>query len=132
MPLALRVAAPVARPYAWRLTGAGAMVLLQVAFVLAKPWPLALAVDHALSDGAPPLSVPVLGELSEAAVLVLAGIDRVLISALLGLLDMASSASPRAPPNGSAPTCASGSSTTRSPDRCGGTTAPAAASCSRD
>jgi hypothetical protein len=46
LPLALRVAAPVAGPYAWRLAGAGALVLVQVVFVLAKAWPLALAVDH--------------------------------------------------------------------------------------
>ncbi len=88
LPLALRVAAPVARPYSWRLAGAGALVLVQVALVLAKPWPLALAVDHALSADAPPLSLPLVGELSPAAVLVLAAITAVVLSGLLGLLDM--------------------------------------------
>ena len=87
-PLALRVAAPAARPYAWRLAGAGALVLVQVALVLAKPWPLALAVDHALSQDAPALSLPLLGPVSEGTVLVLAGVASVLISALLGVLDM--------------------------------------------
>jgi ABC-type multidrug transport system fused ATPase/permease subunit len=87
-PLALRVAAPVARPYAWRLAAAGALVLVQVALVLAKPWPLALAVDHALSKDAPPLTVPILGDLGATTVLVLAGVASVLVSGLLGLLDM--------------------------------------------
>ena len=79
----------MARPYAWRLAGAGALVLVQVALVLAKPWPLALAVDHALSKDAPPLSLPLVGELTPTVVLVLAGVAAVLVSGLLGLLDMA-------------------------------------------
>ena len=89
LPLALRVAAPVARPYAWRLAGAAALVLVQVALVLAKPWPLALAVDHALGNDLPPLSLPLVGELSATVVLVLAGTTAVVLSGLLGLLDMA-------------------------------------------
>jgi ATP-binding cassette subfamily B protein len=88
-PLALRVAAPVARPYTWRLVGSGALVLVQVMLVLAKPWPLALAVDHALTRNAPPLSLPLLGSPSEGVVLVLAGLTSVVLSGLLGLLDMA-------------------------------------------
>jgi ATP-binding cassette subfamily B protein len=82
------VTAPVARPYSWRLVGAAGLVMVQVALVLAKPWPLALAVDHALSKDAPPLSVPVLGELSAASILFLAGGTSVVVAGLLGLLDM--------------------------------------------
>ena len=56
--------------------------------MLAKPWPLALAVDHALASDAPALSLPLLGPVSEGTVLVLAGLASVLIAALLGVLDM--------------------------------------------
>ena len=88
-PLALRVAAPVARPYAWRLAGSGALVLVQVALVLAKPWPLALAVDHALTTDAAPLTLPGIGAVDAGTLLLLAAVAAVLVTALLGLLDMA-------------------------------------------
>lgn len=88
LPLALTVAAPAARPFARRLTGAGTVVLLQVGVVLLRPWPLALAVDHALSDGASTVSLPLLGELSASAVLILAALALVVLSVLIGGLDL--------------------------------------------
>ncbi len=52
LPSALEVVAPSARPHARRLGVAGVVVLLEVGVTLLRPWPLALAVDHALDAGA--------------------------------------------------------------------------------
>ncbi|HZO63544.1 MAG TPA: ABC transporter ATP-binding protein [Kribbellaceae bacterium] len=82
----LRVAGPAARAHSARLAAASGLVLLRTAAVLLRPWPLALAVDHALTgDGA----LPVVGISSPVLILVLAGLAVVALSGLLGLLDMA-------------------------------------------
>ncbi|HYS37665.1 MAG TPA: ABC transporter ATP-binding protein [Pseudonocardiaceae bacterium] len=85
-PLTLRVAAPAARPYVPALAGSAALALLRAGVLLAEPWPLALAVDHAINhrplggllNGVPPL-----------VLLVLAGVALVLLNATVGLLDVA-------------------------------------------
>jgi ATP-binding cassette subfamily B protein len=89
VPLALRVAAPAARPHLPALVGAAVLALAQAALLLAEPWPLALAVDHALNHH--PFTGPLaaLSKLSPLALLVAAGALLVLLNAILGLLDMA-------------------------------------------
>jgi ATP-binding cassette subfamily B protein len=85
-PLTLRVAAPAARPYVPALAGSAALALLRAGVLLAEPWPLALAVDHAINhrplggllNGVPPL-----------VLLILAGVALVLLNATVGLLDVA-------------------------------------------
>jgi ATP-binding cassette subfamily B protein len=81
----LRVAGPAARAHAAQLAVAAVLVLLRTAAVLLRPWPLALAVDHALTG-----SGPLLGISSPPIILALAGVATVALSALLGLLDMSS------------------------------------------
>lgn len=88
LPIALAVTAPVARPYAGRLGASAALVLVQVAVVLLRPWPLALTVDHALTSSGAPLEVPVLGVLPPRTVLLLAAVATVALSLLLGVLDL--------------------------------------------
>ncbi|GAB2566049.1 ABC transporter ATP-binding protein [Kribbella endophytica] len=80
LPLSLTVAGPAARVQLPALAAAAGLVVLRVGVVLLRPWPLALAVDHALS-GTPdnPLTV-----------LVSAAVATVVLSAAIGLLDMAS------------------------------------------
>lgn len=78
LPLVFSVALPAARPYAGTLAGSTGMVLLGVGVTLLRPWPLAYAVDHALTD-------PSSGSL---AILVAAAVAGVLLSGLGGLLDM--------------------------------------------
>jgi ATP-binding cassette, subfamily B, bacterial len=80
IPSALEVVAPSARPHARRLGVAALVVLLEVGVTLLRPWPLALAVDHALATGADSRH-PVL-------VLGLAAGATVLLSGLLGILDL--------------------------------------------
>ncbi len=80
LPLSLTVAGPAARVQLPALAAAAGLVVLRVGVVLLRPWPLALAVDHALS-GTPenPLTV-----------LVLAALATVVLSAAIDLLDKAS------------------------------------------
>jgi ATP-binding cassette subfamily B protein len=80
IPSALEVVAPSARPHARRLGVAALVVLLQVGVTLLRPWPLALAVDHALANDAD-AEHPI-------AVLGLAAGATVLLSLLLGVLDL--------------------------------------------
>jgi ABC-type multidrug transport system fused ATPase/permease subunit len=63
------------------LAAAAGLVVLRVGAVLVRPWPLALAVDHAL--GPDPAANPIV-------VLALAALAGVVLSAIIGLLDMAS------------------------------------------
>ncbi|RLV49757.1 ABC transporter ATP-binding protein [Nocardioides mangrovicus] len=88
LPLALRVVAPAARPQAARLGLAAGSVLVQVGLELLRPWPLALAVDHALAAGARPLRLPVLGELGATSALVLAALATVVLTVGIGALDL--------------------------------------------
>ncbi|MER7247448.1 ABC transporter ATP-binding protein [Kribbella sp. NPDC000426] len=110
LPLSLAVAGPAARPELPALAAAAGLVVLRVGAVLLRPWPLALAVDHALSPSSTqPTATPgsgsgsSSGSASSAAsgfaeslganplvVLVLAAAASVLLSAIVGLLDMAS------------------------------------------
>jgi ABC-type multidrug transport system fused ATPase/permease subunit len=81
LPLSLAVAGPAARVQFPALAVAAGFVVLRVGAVLVRPWPLALAVDHAL--GPDPAADPVV-------VLGLAAVGSVFLSAIIGLLDMAS------------------------------------------
>ncbi|WP_432893718.1 ABC transporter ATP-binding protein [Kribbella sp. CA-245084] len=95
LPLSLAVAGPAARPELPALAAASGLVVLRVGAVLLRPWPLALAVDHALRPGPGSAAGPGSGlgaslGASPLAVLVLAAAAGVLLSAIVGLLDMAS------------------------------------------
>jgi ATP-binding cassette subfamily B protein len=80
LPLSLTVAGPAARVQLPALAAAAGLVVLRVGAVLLRPWPLALAVDHALSGTSDnPLTV-----------LIFAAVATVVLSAAIGLLDMAS------------------------------------------
>ena len=99
LPLSLAVAGPAARPELPALAAASGLVVLRVGAVLLRPWPLALAVDHALRPTSPAQSTatPSAGSgfaaslgASPLVVLMLAAAASVLLSAIVGLLDMAS------------------------------------------
>jgi ABC-type multidrug transport system fused ATPase/permease subunit len=85
---ALRVATPYIRPQLGRLGLASGAAVLVVGCQLLAPWPLALAVDHAL--GGRPLTGPahVLDGLSPSALLVVAGAALLVLTAVGGLLDL--------------------------------------------
>jgi ABC-type multidrug transport system fused ATPase/permease subunit len=92
LPLSLAVAGPTARPELPALAAAAGLVVLRVGAVLLRPWPLALAVDHALRPS-PPTEASSVGTSVGAGpivVLILAAAASVLLSAIVGLLDMAS------------------------------------------
>jgi ABC-type multidrug transport system fused ATPase/permease subunit len=78
IPLAVTVARPALRAEAPALAAGAGLNLLQVGVALAKPWPLAYAVDQVI--GAPD---------PDAARLVLAAAGTVALSAISGFLDMA-------------------------------------------
>jgi ABC-type multidrug transport system fused ATPase/permease subunit len=84
LPLPLTVAGPAARVQLPALAAAAGLVVLRVGVLLLRPWPLALAVDHALA-GTPGSWAG----LDPPAILVLAGAATILLSAAIGLLDMA-------------------------------------------
>lgn len=88
VPLAFQVAAPSLRTE-WRGLVVGALlVLLRVVVVLARPWPLALAVDHALDPSGPaPAWLP--GAAGPGTVLLAAALAGAVLTAVLGLLDLA-------------------------------------------
>jgi ATP-binding cassette, subfamily B, bacterial len=83
LPLSLTVAGPAARAQFPALAAAAGLVVLRVGVVLLRPWPLALAVDHALDDRTAGGPDPLL-------VLGLAAAAGVLLSGAIGLLDMGS------------------------------------------
>ncbi|HEU5267656.1 MAG TPA: ABC transporter ATP-binding protein [Jatrophihabitans sp.] len=80
-PSALRVLRPACRGRYGLLAGSAGLGLLTVLLDLARPWPLAFAVDHAFS------AHPVAG-LSPTVILVLAGTALLAITGTLALLDM--------------------------------------------
>src|SRR5947209_7427570 len=84
----LGVAAPYVRMQTAGLVAAGAASAAEVGCQLLAPWPLALAVDHAL-DGRP-LTGPasVLSGLGPQGLLVAAGLALLLLTAVGGLLDL--------------------------------------------
>lgn len=99
LPLSLAVAGPAARVELPALAAAAGLVVLRVGAVLLRPWPLALAVDHALNAPADPATAVspareagLAGQLAAHPVLVLAlaAAGSVILSAVVGLLDMAS------------------------------------------
>ncbi|MCU1617316.1 MAG: transporter related [Frankiales bacterium] len=85
---ALRVARPYVRPQRVRLAVAAGAGVLEIGCQLLAPWPLALAVDHAL--GHRPLTGPdaVLRGLTPTALLVSAGAALLAVTLLGGLLDL--------------------------------------------
>jgi ABC-type multidrug transport system fused ATPase/permease subunit len=87
----LAVVGPAARENARPLAAAAALAVVQAGAELAVPWPLALAVDHAI-DRAPMDGVLglVLGRMSPAGLLAVAGISSVLLTVAVGLLEMVS------------------------------------------
>ncbi|MGY1642956.1 ABC transporter ATP-binding protein [Geodermatophilus sp. SYSU D00703] len=87
-PGALRVAAPFIRPQVGLLSLAAVAAVCQVATSLLSPWPLALAVDHAL--GGQPLHGPagVLSGLGPVGLLVAAGVALLGLQAVGALLDV--------------------------------------------
>ncbi|MGY1630366.1 ABC transporter ATP-binding protein [Geodermatophilus sp. SYSU D01186] len=86
-PGSLRVAAPFIRPQAGLLGLATGAAVVEVATSLLSPWPLALAVDHAL--GGKPLDGPagILSGLSPLGLLVVAGLAMVALAILGAVLD---------------------------------------------
>ncbi|HEX4703946.1 MAG TPA: ABC transporter transmembrane domain-containing protein, partial [Pseudonocardiaceae bacterium] len=84
-PLALRVAAPAARPHLPALAASAGLALLRSGVTLALPWPLAVAVDHAISRR--PLAL--LPGVAPLVLLVLAAAALVLLTLVVGLLDLA-------------------------------------------
>jgi ATP-binding cassette, subfamily B, bacterial len=89
VPLSLSVASPSVRSHSSALATAAILVVLQVGITLLRPWPLALAVDHAL--GGKPLTGPLefLAGMQPARLLVLAAAATVVLTTVDGLLDMA-------------------------------------------
>lgn len=85
---ALAVASPYVRAESRRLSLAAVAAVLEIGCRLLAPWPLALAVDHAL--GRQPLTGPasVLSGLGPAGLLLAAGLSLLGLTALGGLLDL--------------------------------------------
>jgi ATP-binding cassette subfamily B protein len=80
-PLVLTVAGPSARADLGAFTAAGALGIVGVALDLARPWPLAIAIDYAIAGRD-------LAGLSPTTILVAAAIAVVALTALEGLVDM--------------------------------------------
>jgi ATP-binding cassette, subfamily B, bacterial len=78
IPLAVTVARPALRAEVPALAAGAGLNLLQVGVALARPWPLAYAVDQVIGAPEP-----------DAARLVLAAAGTVALSAISGFLDMA-------------------------------------------
>jgi ATP-binding cassette subfamily B protein len=88
---ALRVALPYVRPERGRLALAAGATTVQIGCQLLAPWPLALAVDHALG-GLPLRGWPaeVLSGVSSTGLLVVAAVASVLLTVVAGVLDVCS------------------------------------------
>jgi ABC-type multidrug transport system fused ATPase/permease subunit len=89
LPLALTVAAPAARPHVPALAGAAALALVRAAVTLAQPWPLALAIDHAVNHRPMTGVLAWLNGTGAMTVLVIGGVALVALNATVGLLDVA-------------------------------------------
>ncbi|NIH84140.1 ABC transporter ATP-binding protein [Amycolatopsis granulosa] len=93
LPQALAVAAPVVRPHLPALAATSVLELFGAGVSLLRPWPLALAVDHAIG-GRPASGLLVrLNGFSPASILLLAGAATVLLSVVAGVLNLASTVS---------------------------------------
>ncbi|GAA1877458.1 ABC transporter ATP-binding protein [Lapillicoccus jejuensis] len=89
---ATRLLLPVARPHLPALGRATGLVVLRGLAVLARPWPLAIAVDAALEPTHRPLPLGLdrpLGGLPPLGVVLLAALAGVLVSVAVGALDLA-------------------------------------------
>jgi ATP-binding cassette subfamily B protein len=91
-PGALAAAAPYVRPERRRLALSVALGTLEIGTRLLEPWPLALAVDHALGDEPFRGPTEVLAGLGTTGLLVAAGVATVLLTAAGSLLDATSGA----------------------------------------
>ncbi len=89
LPLALRVAAPAARPHLPSLAGAAVLSLVRAGVTLAEPWPLAIAVDHAIDRAPLTGALARFGTLSPLELLIAAGVALVVLNAVVGVLDIA-------------------------------------------
>ncbi|HEX5120721.1 MAG TPA: ABC transporter transmembrane domain-containing protein, partial [Pseudonocardiaceae bacterium] len=89
LPLALRVAAPAARPHLPALGMAAVLALVQAGVTLAEPWPLAIAVDHAINRRPFTGELATLNGVSPILLLVLTAAALVLLNALIGLVEVA-------------------------------------------
>jgi ABC-type multidrug transport system fused ATPase/permease subunit len=76
-PLAIAAAGPAVRAQALPLAAGAGLAVLEVGVSLARPWPLAFAIDDVIGAPSPNL-----------VLLVLAGLATVALSAIAGLLDM--------------------------------------------
>lgn len=89
LPLALTVAAPAARSQLPSLGVAALLALVRAAVVLAEPWPLALAVDHAIDHEPMTGALAVFNGLPPIVLLIGAAIVLVALNGAIGLLDIA-------------------------------------------
>ncbi|HEX5119159.1 MAG TPA: ABC transporter transmembrane domain-containing protein, partial [Pseudonocardiaceae bacterium] len=88
LPLALRVATPAARPHLPALGMAAVLALVQAGVTLAEPWPLAIAVDHAINRRPFTGALSFFNGISPFLLLALAAAALVLLNAAVGLLDV--------------------------------------------
>jgi ATP-binding cassette subfamily B protein len=88
LPLALTVTAPATRPHVPALAGAAVLALLRAGVLLAEPWPLAFAVDHAISHAPMTGALARLQGVPPLLLLLAAGVGLVLFNAITGLLDV--------------------------------------------
>jgi ATP-binding cassette subfamily B protein len=84
-----RVLGPTLRSHRGSLGLACGLAVLQVGSVLLRPWPLAFAVDHALSPAGVDSVPSFLSWASATQLLVLAALASGLLTVVLGLLDLA-------------------------------------------
>lgn len=82
LPLVLTVAGPSARAELRPFTTSAVLGVVGVALDLARPWPLALAIDYAIAGRD-------LAGVAPANLLIVAALAVVLITAVSGLVDMA-------------------------------------------
>ena len=122
----VRLVAEPARAHRRALAVSCGLSVLQVGAELARPWPLALAVDWAIDRRDVPA---VLAAVDPALLLVGAGVATLLASAVVCLLDLGATRGCRTHArSGSVRICATTSSATACGSRCAGTPAPAAPS----
>jgi ATP-binding cassette, subfamily B, bacterial len=88
-PLALTAAAPAARAEIPALAAAATLALLRAAVMLAEPWPLAMAVDHAINREPMTGPLAMFTGVPPFVVLIGSAIVLVALNAAIGLLDVA-------------------------------------------
>ncbi|MDQ0382188.1 ABC transporter ATP-binding protein [Amycolatopsis thermophila] len=93
LPQALAVAAPVARPHLPALAATSVLELFGAGVSLLRPWPLALAVDHAIAGRPATGLLRWLNGFSPGYVLLLAGAATVALSVAAGALNLVSTVS---------------------------------------